>query len=149
MVKPHALVVDDDEGVCSWIREVALHEGYSVSSVCTGSEALSLLSANREQYDCVFLDLNLPHLHGSELIKHITKLGHKSTKIIVLSGELDSQVYAQLQKFETVMSCHSKPMALNVLRSILYCAASSKGSQKSGGRTSGSGRGKAQRAGSC
>ena len=56
------LVVDDDEAIRALLDELLEEEGYEVETVETGEEGLRVLE--RELFDAVLLDLNLPGMSG-------------------------------------------------------------------------------------
>lgn len=61
-VKPHVLVVEDDEAVRSVLEEILDGYGYETSSVATGKAALEAVEDHRP--DCIVLDLITPDLDG-------------------------------------------------------------------------------------
>jgi len=117
MIKKNILIAEDESLIASIIKEIAEDEGFNVSIVSTGNEAFTLIAANRELYDCVILDLKLPGMNGEEVVKHLDTLG-SDTKIVIYSGLLDSDIYARLNRFDMVISCHQKPTNISIFRSI-------------------------------
>ncbi len=69
MSKEKILVVEDDEDILELIRYNLNKEGYSVFSVTTGEEALSL--ERKEKPDMVILDLMLPGIDGLEVCRRL------------------------------------------------------------------------------
>ena len=61
------LLVEDDEVLGNSIRELITGDDVDISPVSTGAEALSLLGL--EVFDCAIVDLMLPDMEWSELIK--------------------------------------------------------------------------------
>ncbi len=51
------------------IRELLGHDDIDVSTVTTGSEALSLIE--KEPFDCVVLDLRLPDMTGFDVLERL------------------------------------------------------------------------------
>ncbi len=82
-IKPNVLIVDDDEGVRSFLSKALSRQGYPVNTASDGKEVLHLLK--RETFQIVLLDLNLPKISGVELLKVIKK-EYPQTEIIVISG---------------------------------------------------------------
>lgn len=113
----HVLIVEDEPQIVDLIKQVAADEGFRVSVAVTGNEAFSLIAANQELYDCVVMDLALPGMNGDEVIEHLARLQARA-RIVVYSGYIDKDVYAKLNQFEMVVSCHEKPVRINVLRSV-------------------------------
>jgi DNA-binding response OmpR family regulator len=69
MGKPIALVIEDEYDISIIFARALRQAGYETSIVRSGETALAWLSA--EVPDLVILDLNLPRLPGTEILKHI------------------------------------------------------------------------------
>ena len=65
--KGRVLVVDDEAGIREGCRRVLTAHGYEVDMAATGREALAL--AQEHSYDVVLLDVRVPDVRGTELIK--------------------------------------------------------------------------------
>lgn len=63
------LLVDDSEVSRLYFTELLKHHGLEVDAATTGQEALDLLA--RTPYDAVFTDLEMPEMHGAELIQRL------------------------------------------------------------------------------
>jgi CheY-like chemotaxis protein len=61
------LVVDDDADLCAIVREALEDEGYSVTALGDGRQALALLTTSRIPY-VVLLDQRLPGLDGRAIL---------------------------------------------------------------------------------
>ncbi|WP_417454660.1 response regulator [Kiloniella sp.] len=67
--------------------------GEDLTSVETAEEGLDLI--DKEDFDLVFMDINLPQMNGLEAIRHIkNKLNKTSLPIIVVSAATDRDVIA-------------------------------------------------------
>ncbi|HET9236660.1 MAG TPA: ATP-binding protein [Oligoflexus sp.] len=66
-VKGHVLVVDDNEMNCDVLRDVLQHQGFQVSAVLDGQEALRFM--RREHPDLLLLDMMMPLFSGEDVIK--------------------------------------------------------------------------------
>ena len=83
------LIVDDSSAVRAFVRaalegapglEMEVHEAVS------GFEALRLLP--RQSFDLLILDINMPNIHGLELIAMLRRSDHyKATPVLVISTE--------------------------------------------------------------
>jgi len=113
----HVLIVEDDAALTALLRMVAEEEDLHVSSVRRGDEAFALIAGNPNLYDCVLLDLQLPGLHGSKVIQKLDRLGDR-TRIIICSGHIVQDQYFRISDYKSVISCHTKPVDLEVLREI-------------------------------
>jgi two-component system KDP operon response regulator KdpE len=75
------LVVDDDPGILKAVRTNLGRHGYLVDAAATGKEAL--VSYARRHPDIILLDLGLPDMDGTDVIREVRALA--STPIVVLS----------------------------------------------------------------
>lgn len=62
MTKPRLLLIDDDKNALNGLVKILTHDGYSVSGVLSGYEALNLLS--RKNFDIIITDMKLPGMGG-------------------------------------------------------------------------------------
>lgn len=78
----HILIVDDDIPIGNLLQEALEGEGYAVSRVYSGTEAVLVLE--RKRPDMVLLDLMLPGLSGEELLPKLTGI-----PVIVVTAKVD------------------------------------------------------------
>ena len=76
------LVVEDDPGICKYLKTTLCANGYDVILSENGSDALHLASSHCP--DCILLDLGLPDLDGNEIIKELR--GWTAVPIVVISA---------------------------------------------------------------
>ena len=67
------LIVDDEQMIREVVREYALINGYEVAEASDGLEALELVE--KEDFDCVILDIMMPKLDGFSACKQIHAFG--------------------------------------------------------------------------
>ena len=85
------LVVDDEEFLRNEIARILGEEGYAVRAVETGRAALELVA--REGMDLVLLDLNLPDIHGIEVLREVKSRDPELLVIVVTGyGSVESAV---------------------------------------------------------
>jgi DNA-binding response OmpR family regulator len=84
--QPVVLVVDDDALVRKAVRLTCESEGYAVTEVERGSEALSAFEAVRP--DLVLLDLMMPELSGFDICREIRRAGHR-VPVLILSAKYE------------------------------------------------------------
>ncbi|MCX8037243.1 MAG: response regulator transcription factor [Candidatus Sumerlaeia bacterium] len=88
MPKETILVVDDEEDILELVRYNLAKEGYTVSGVLSGEEALKKITATMP--DLVILDLMLPGLNGLEVCKTLKanpKTQHIPIVMLTAKGE--------------------------------------------------------------
>lgn len=92
-MKGRILVVDDEEVTRLSLAEILRLEGYQVSTVGSGQEALDLL--NGDNFDLAVLDIKMPGMSGVEVMRAARQLAPE-TQIILLTahGSLESAIEA-------------------------------------------------------
>lgn len=78
------LVVEDDNSLQNYLKELLLDNGYSVQTASDGTEALNLLKIS--QPDVIVLDLGLPNMSGETVCLEIRKK-YPQIPIIILTGK--------------------------------------------------------------
>ena len=103
------LVVDDDASLTSLLQDylpkVFNHELFIA---LTGEEALKILEENRP--DLLLLDMQLPGIHGTEVLR-IIREKYPNTKVLVITS-YDKQVKEEVEKLG-VDGFFPKPLILN------------------------------------
>lgn len=82
---PTVLVVEDERDIRDVLRRYLERAGFSVITATSGAEALRLLSA----CELVLLDLGLPDIDGTEILREIHSLG--TLPVIVLTARSTSE----------------------------------------------------------
>ena len=75
------LVVDDTKNIRLLLSKSLELQGYDVDTASNGKEALELLSSKR--YDLAFLDIKLPEIRGTEVLRRIRDKGITTPVIII------------------------------------------------------------------
>jgi two-component system nitrogen regulation response regulator NtrX len=83
MAVEHILIVDDERAIQASLRGVLEDEGYRVSAVGSGEEALARVQD--EAPDLVFLDIWMPGMDGLEALAEIKRI-HPETAVVMISG---------------------------------------------------------------
>src|SRR5437016_8352600 len=78
------LVVEDEKKVAKALREGLEAEHYDVRVVSSGEEGFFLV--NHEAFDCVVLDLMLPHRDGLEILATLRKCSVQ-TPVLILTAK--------------------------------------------------------------
>ncbi len=90
---PSVLIVDDEPAIRRLLRTSLATQGYRTLEATTGAEALAMLGASggegRESVDVVLLDLGLPDIDGTEVIRRVR--GGSAVPIVVLTSREDER----------------------------------------------------------
>jgi CheY-like chemotaxis protein len=82
----HILVVDDDLHIRAILEQLLRAEGYRVTAVANGQEALQSLAA-QEPPCFILLDLQMPGMDGQAFLREQARAAlHPTVPIAVLSG---------------------------------------------------------------
>jgi CheY-like chemotaxis protein len=78
------MLIDDDKDDCDIFRDAASQvTDCRCHCIQSPTEALSLLNKIKALPDCIFLDINMPGVHGFDVLKHI-KADPKLSKIPII-----------------------------------------------------------------
>lgn len=77
------LIIEDNEGIVSFLQSELELEGYKTSVVRSGREGIEKF--NSENPDLVLLDIMLPELSGNEVLRRIRKISR--TPVIFLTAK--------------------------------------------------------------
>lgn len=73
--------MDDTKNIRMVLTKCLELEGYEVMTACDGKQALEMLTS--QPFDLAFLDIKLPEIRGTEVLKRIRELGIKTPVIII------------------------------------------------------------------
>ncbi|MFH2139143.1 MAG: response regulator [Candidatus Omnitrophota bacterium] len=80
------LVIDDTKVICTGLRAVLEHEGYSVDTALSGEAGLEKI--RDVKYDVIFVDLVMPGIDGIETCRAAKEI-NPETEIILMTGHID------------------------------------------------------------
>jgi len=87
------LIVDDEESICEMLSIMLEKEGYFTQAVNTAKEALSLFQ--KEDFDCLILDIKMPEMDGLELLSQVKKIDSQIKVIMITAfGSMESTIQA-------------------------------------------------------
>jgi two-component system, OmpR family, response regulator len=75
------LVVDDTKNIRLLLTKCLQLEGYEVTTAGDGLQAIDLIKNN--DFDLIFLDIKLPEIRGTEVLKRIREMGIQTPVIII------------------------------------------------------------------
>src|ERR1043165_8245765 len=89
-VTMRVLLIEDEPTTAKSIELMLGGEGFNVYTTDLGEEGLDL--GKLYDYDIILLDLNLPDMHGYDVLKKL-RLAKVGTPVLILSGisEMDSK----------------------------------------------------------
>jgi two-component system cell cycle sensor histidine kinase/response regulator CckA len=90
-VKPRVLLVDDEPAVRDLLAHCLEIDGYEAVVASSGQEALDILHRSNSTIDAVVTDLNLPDIHGAEVLKESHRL-MPGSGILAISGAATDQL---------------------------------------------------------
>ncbi len=94
--KARILAVDDEEVILDSFRKILVLDGYSVDTVQTGQEALSLIQ--KHNYDFVFTDLKMPEMDGVDVCKAVKHL-RPDIDVIIITGYASVDTAVETMKY--------------------------------------------------
>jgi len=109
------LFVDDEEEILSIVKEYLALNGYDVTVVDNGLDALALMKETA--YDIVFTDLNMPSFHGLKILEAAKEIRPETEVIIVTGyGTIESAIEAlKLGSYDYLQ----KPIKLERLKMLI------------------------------
>jgi len=87
----NVLLIEDDKATAQSIELMLKSEGFNVYTTDMGEEGVDL--GKIYDYDLIMLDLNLPDMHGTDVLRTL-RIAKINTPIMILSGtaEIDTKV---------------------------------------------------------
>lgn len=87
------LVVDDDRHIVRTLQIMLADDGHEVLTAGSGEEAMALLE--RKSADVAFVDLQLPGMSGTDLLRHLRD-AHRNVETVIITahGSVDTAVEA-------------------------------------------------------
>jgi len=114
-MKPSAfrvLVVDDEENIVSYLKDVLVEEGYSVFTAGGGKDALAL--AEKEQPHLAMVDMVMKDISGLEVLKGIRERSG-ATRVVIMTAYATVETAVKAMK-EGAIDYLIKPFSLDELK---------------------------------
>ncbi len=83
--KGHVLVVDDEEIIRGFCRELLTDSGYSVTECCDGLEAVEYFQKRHKRVDVAIVDMIMPRMSGVDCIREIRRIDPE-LRVILSTG---------------------------------------------------------------
>ena len=121
-MKPKILVVDDDASIREFLEIMLKRENFEVKTADNGQKAQKIME--KEQFDVVITDLQMPKMSGLELLKEIKTINPATTVLVITAfGSTESAVDAmKLGAFDYI----SKPFKIDEIKNRLKNALKNK-----------------------
>ena len=116
------LVVDDDHAILKLCATALRKDGHQVVTCAGGQQALT--AALMDRFDLALCDINLPDVHGLEIVRAV-KMQAPDLPVIVMSA-LDPIEWTAKSKEAGADHFLSKPLRLEVLRTEVRMATMSR-----------------------
>jgi CheY-like chemotaxis protein len=88
MAEGKILIVDDEESMCQFLSIMLKREGYDVTAVTTGAEALK--SMQRDPADAVITDIQMPKMDGLQVLAGV-KAVDPGVPVIIMTAYASKQ----------------------------------------------------------
>jgi DNA-binding NtrC family response regulator len=112
------LVVDDEMGIRSLLSELLENEGFEVRAAKDGQESLDEME--REDFDLVITDIQMPRLDGLAMLDAMKRAGRKE-KIIIMTGSALAMDLPN-EEMPMVVSRLQKPFRMSNLLDVVSAA---------------------------
>ena len=94
-MKPMVLVVDDEEEICDYIRDILVEESCLVKQAFCGEDVPKIVLD--ESFDIAFVDLKLSTaVSGLDVIK-LLRENHPKMKVVAMTGYVDAHLKHQVE----------------------------------------------------
>lgn len=118
MEKGKILICDDDKTLAQILSDELKAENFNTLAVYTGKDAIEQLKVN--YFDILLLDLNLPDIKGTEVLRFSTN-NSPFTQVIMLTGTSDITDAVECMKIGAY-DFITKPYDFNELIQVIYKA---------------------------
>jgi len=112
---PRVLIVDDEEIMREFLREVLADQGYTIDLACSGREAVEKLE--QEQYELVITDIVMPELDGLGVVAAAKGLSY-DVDVIVMTGYASMETAVESMKLGA-RDYITKPFNIDQIRIIV------------------------------
>lgn len=112
----NALVVDDTKLHRTLVAKCLEDEGYTVTTSCRGKDALELLQ--KESYDLIFLDIKMPFMSGTEILRQIRQKGI-ATPVVITTAYATVKNAVECTKLGAVAYLQ-KPFTIKKLKAYIH-----------------------------
>ena len=112
------LVIEDQEDLAELYKSTLGKRGYKVRTAFSGEEGIAEFQTGGA--DLVLLDMTLPEMHGTQVLREIREL-NASVPVIVISGEAGEQLREECQRLG-VQEYLAKPVDYDAMLTAVQLA---------------------------
>jgi len=94
--KTKVIIIEDDENILSSLKEILMSEGYEVDTASNGEEGIKKCKA--DSFDLALLDIRLPGMNGTEVLKILHKEFPNMIKIMITGYSSLENAVASLKR---------------------------------------------------
>lgn len=114
-MKKKVLVIDDTKNILMMLTKCLELEGYEVMTASNGKRALEMFQSH--SFDLAFLDIKLPEVRGTEVLKRIRAIGI-TTPVIIITAYATVKNAVDCTNLGAVAYVQ-KPFSADKIRSII------------------------------
>lgn len=118
------LVVDDEQPITFFLKQVLEHLGYSVIACSSSREALNIITFEKNNIDLVITDMGMPDENGLELTKKIKIINNKI--LVILCTGFSDMVTSENYQENDLDGYVSKPFNADQIAKEVYRVLSKK-----------------------
>lgn len=107
------LIVDDEEDILNFTKEILEKTGYKTFVASDGESAIQVYEKHKDKIDLIILDLIMPGMSGKRCLEEIIKL-NPNAKILITTGYLETQELLSERRWN-IKGYLSKPYSVNQL----------------------------------
>jgi DNA-binding NtrC family response regulator len=105
------LVVDDDPGTCTTLKNILVKKGYNVGIAYTGEEAITMVQ--KKTFDILFIDMKLPTLNGLETYLAIKKICPETVAVFMTAYRREVADLVEEAINNNAYTCLYKPLDMS------------------------------------
>lgn len=111
------LVVDDDPGTCTTLKNILVKKNYQVGIAHTGEEAIALVQ--KRTFDILFIDMKLPTLNGLETYLAIKRICPGTVAVLMTAYHQEMADLVKEAINNHAYACLYKPLNMSELLGLI------------------------------
>jgi two-component system response regulator HydG len=105
------LVVDDDPGTCTTLKNILVKKGYKVGIAYSGEEAITMVQ--KKTFDILFIDMKLPTLNGLETYLAIKNICPGTVAVLMTAYRQEMADLVEEAINNNAYTCLYKPLDMS------------------------------------